>query len=483
MANPRGTLLFLGATCVVGAVLRFYRLGDWSFSGEEVHTLRDSLTTVWLSGPKPLLFFLNHHLIDSWLGLDEFTLRLLPALFGVLAIPAIYVLTAGIVNRRVALLSAVLVSLSPWHIYWSQLARYYSLVFLASVLFVLSFYRAVKNSDLRWLLVSVLSLLVGSLAHPTSALLLGGLGLWTIFHFAPHWRGGQAMPRAIVAAIATLIGLAVLASAYFTPVLLQWYRTVPTAGHRGPLLLMSYFDALTAPLLLFGAAGLFWMWLGRYKSLAAALTAAAAVPIGFLVLASYLVPVYNSYLYATAPVFFLGAGYFFDRVAQESSFRFDGKLVAATCLVVVLSIWAPLIWSHYQDGSRPDYRTAALYLSDEARIGDPVVSDAWWVTRHYLSTRTVKPLQRDPAELEGALRNARGADTEALWIVAVKRLRGGFNDQDLGQATSWIRANCRPALTISSARLDYKYTETQVYRCATHRPATNAMSLRTGGAT
>ncbi len=57
--------------------------------GDELYTLRDSLHPQ-LRNPRPLLYLLNYFLVRPLLPLDEFGLRVLPALFGVLAMPALY---------------------------------------------------------------------------------------------------------------------------------------------------------------------------------------------------------------------------------------------------------------------------------------------------------------------------------------------------------------------------------------------------------
>ncbi len=69
-----------------------------------------------------------------WYGIGraEFVVRYLSVIFGVLAIPLIYRVGKTIVDQRLGLIAAVLLTLSPFHIYYSQEARMYSLVaFLA----------------------------------------------------------------------------------------------------------------------------------------------------------------------------------------------------------------------------------------------------------------------------------------------------------------------------------------------------------------
>lgn len=73
----------------------------------------------------PLSYLLTHF----WLmgGTNEIWLRLLPILFGVGTVFGIYKLGGKLVDKRFGLLSALLFSLAPFHIYYSQELRMYSM--------------------------------------------------------------------------------------------------------------------------------------------------------------------------------------------------------------------------------------------------------------------------------------------------------------------------------------------------------------------
>src|SRR4029453_18515291 len=75
-------------------LLRFWRLGDWNFQATEMFTLRDSNSPQFYN-PRPLGYLLNCFLVRPFIPLNEFGLRLLPAIFGALTIPVVY-----LVNRR-----------------------------------------------------------------------------------------------------------------------------------------------------------------------------------------------------------------------------------------------------------------------------------------------------------------------------------------------------------------------------------------------
>ena len=74
----------------------------------------------------PPLYFMLLHL---WLigGEDITYLRLFSVLTGVLSIGGIYLLSRQLFEKRVDLISALILAISPLHIYYSQMVRNYSL--------------------------------------------------------------------------------------------------------------------------------------------------------------------------------------------------------------------------------------------------------------------------------------------------------------------------------------------------------------------
>ena len=82
-------MLLLVGILVLTIVLRFYRLGDWNFEATEMFTLRDSVRPQFHNA-RPLGYLLNCFLVLPIHPLDELGLRFMPALVGVLTVPAFY---------------------------------------------------------------------------------------------------------------------------------------------------------------------------------------------------------------------------------------------------------------------------------------------------------------------------------------------------------------------------------------------------------
>lgn len=467
-SSRAGLLPWMAVLLVLGAALRLYRLGDWSLAGDEIYTLRDSLTTATLAGPKPLLFFLNYHVIRPFSELNEWGLRVLPALFGILAVPVMYWVGRTTIGPRTGLLAALLVAVSPWHVYWSQFARYYTLAFLLSAIYPVLLFRGLHTTSVRSIATGLAVAALAILAHPSAGVLLGGVCIWLAVSVVVSMpRRAQAPGQ--VWSIVAVGGAIVVASILLGPTLIRWADRAHTGYHRGVPLVLSFGDAISAGLIVLAMAGLLDLWRAGHRSLATFLGAVAGFPVIALVTLSHWMPVYTGYLFVAAPPLFLAAGAFLDRVAAKGSDGAGRRLVAGTCLLLVLAAGAPPLLSQYRDGGRPDFRGAARHLHARVRTGDGVVSREATLISHYLPGVPVAELVLEPTVLDDALQDTRERHGAALWLVAVIARRGGFGDRTLAGAAEWIWTRCRVSAVLAVSRLDYKYNELQVYRCSTAR--------------
>lgn len=457
----------------MAALLRVYRLSSWSLYSDELNTLRDSVGSVSLEAPKQLLFVLNRYLLGTWSQLDELTLRLLPALFGVLGVLAVYWAARRTVTRTAGLLTALLVAVAPWQVYWSQYARYWTLTFFLTALFPILFYLGWKERRTATLLAAVAVGVLAVLAHPAAGLVLAGVGLWLAITVGVELhRQESRLDRRILAGLAAAAAVgALLVAVWLWPQLAAWYRLPQAWGHQGWLILAAYAAWMSPIVLLLAAGGLVWLWLDDRRLLASLLLATVAVPAVCLVLLSYLVPVSALYLLPTAPAVFLAAGVFLDRLGGVGPERGGVSLVQGVCTLVAVAATMPSLVSHYIDGGRPDMRAAAEYLEREAEPEDTIVSDWPRTTRHYLGGRAVLKLDhvrngwRSVTDADGAAGTEERSDLPPAWIVLAVENVGGFSETDLGPAEDWVRSRCRLRLDLHRPRLDFRRHEVEVYRC------------------
>jgi len=134
-----------------GSLLRFAGLGNesiWLDEATSILIARMGLRSVvaWTAADihPPLYYFALHF----WLGFgeSEFAVRALSAMFGVWTIVIVYALARELFDSDVGLLSALLLALSPMHIWYSQEARMYPMVTTWSLLASYSLVLALRSS-------------------------------------------------------------------------------------------------------------------------------------------------------------------------------------------------------------------------------------------------------------------------------------------------------------------------------------------------
>jgi 4-amino-4-deoxy-L-arabinose transferase-like glycosyltransferase len=477
--------LVLAALVLLALALRFWRLGEWNFEATEMFTLRDSLRPRW-GNPRPLIYLLNHYLIGPFRPLDELGLRLFPALFGVLAVPALYFSVRRLVGSRAALLAALLLTVSSMHVIYSQFARYWSLVFLLSAVYPFALYLGLREGNRRALALGAVAAVLAVLAHPVAILPVGGPAIWlAAIYLRPtelkrlwtfpafRWGAGVALVLLVIV-IVRLIPL--------LPGWIEMHDQNPGMGQflrgakRGPgvkqaVLLTAYFESLTVPVVLGAFVGVYALWRRQDRALGIFLASLALFPMIFIALISARTPVSTYYLLPTAPVFFVGAGVFLDRV-----FGVDWELPPRWLIpgtIFATFIWAtmPTLVSQYRNGRRFDFRGAAQWMQPQVAEEDIIYSDQPMVLAHYLKDEEVQKLRANPDPLRDALQEVRRSGGKSLWVVAPAPAHAFRTNLKPGGLADWLWTNCQMRNTIGQGRLDFRQQYLQVYQCPPGGPA------------
>ncbi|MFA6357365.1 MAG: glycosyltransferase family 39 protein [Candidatus Omnitrophota bacterium] len=117
---------------ILGFFLRVYKLSQFGLWYDEADSILSAISPShiidMLTAGRVLI--IHNLFVNVWkfIGIDEFTLRLSSVIFGILSVIVIYKLGVLIFDRRSALLSAFLLSISPFNIYYSQELRPYSMI-------------------------------------------------------------------------------------------------------------------------------------------------------------------------------------------------------------------------------------------------------------------------------------------------------------------------------------------------------------------
>ena len=189
---------------------RWYRIGAeslWLDEATSVFLARMSIDQIigWTAADvhPPLYYILLHFFLR--LGDSETVVRALSALVGCLTVPVLYALGQVLFDRAVGLFSALLLILSPLHLWYSQEARMYALVtFLTacSVYCLLLILRS--NARLHWL-GYVLSTTIALYTHYYAFFVLFFQNLFMIYLFCTRRSGRRLISTWLVAQAAVLL--------------------------------------------------------------------------------------------------------------------------------------------------------------------------------------------------------------------------------------------------------------------------------------
>ncbi len=153
-------LLFI---ILLAAALRFYQLGTWSFWIDEIYTINhanshfSSLSLLLQNIPPqrnwiPVSVILTAQALKAW-GISEWSARIASLVIGIVSIPVLYFPTRKMFGERVALVAVLLLAVAPWHLFWSQNARFYTSLMLFYTLALFAFYFGIEQDKPGYLIL------------------------------------------------------------------------------------------------------------------------------------------------------------------------------------------------------------------------------------------------------------------------------------------------------------------------------------------
>jgi 4-amino-4-deoxy-L-arabinose transferase-like glycosyltransferase len=154
--------------------LRLYDLGGREFWFDEALTANvsdlgwEGIVAHLSSAPfeHPPLYFLSLYPWQQGVGRNEFAFRFFSVFWGVLFVPLLYLLGKRLAGRSLALLAALLGTVSPFLVAYSREARMYSLLPVLALLAVLVFWTALERERRpAWWLAYLVLLAAGLATH------------------------------------------------------------------------------------------------------------------------------------------------------------------------------------------------------------------------------------------------------------------------------------------------------------------------------
>lgn len=374
---------------LVLGLLRFARLGEWSLWFDEVLTWGDSHDF-----PDGLVNRAGYWLVRQsveWAGGEptEFSLRLLPAVAGYLAIPLAFWAFRPLAGSTRSGMAALLLAVSAWELQWSQTARFYTFVQLTSLAGAGLTIRGLLAG--RWPVVTagVLVAASGVFFHLQGALvaaaLLGAAAVSPPLHGGEQRVFGRA--AAITVLLPALVGVPWVYGA--------WSRYQETKAVADPLGSMVHFALSTGwyvtPALGAAALAAVLLLLREGDARGRLVLVVVLLGAGALVGLSAAATVSAQYLFSFFPFIALLAAW------PLGSLEVGGRPVLGGAIVVALALpqlAGSALYLTSERGQRPRWRDAAEFVAANRQEGEAVLSDPAAVVEFYLGDRDPRRVRK-----------------------------------------------------------------------------------------
>lgn len=470
--------IWLWSAMVVAIVIRGWGVLRHPVDQDELYTVVESTdlyATTLAPGiqSRPLYYMVQHALFWIMPNHEPWT-RLISLSAGVFGVYLVAKLAQRIAGRSAAIVATIAVVCSPWHVYASETARYYAIIFAlvtATVLYLLEARETDRISAWRRAAIPVA---IGMLVHPAYTLAVAAVIPFALFRgsmSAPRWNSPSRNAWLGFVPIALLgCGLLLLS-------VLAAHHPGGT-GNGGARLLAANLRLVpaivewaTPALLLAGLCGVivtvrgvvidgderFSMGHARpitsstFKREASLMLGMSSVTTIVLVaLASTITATYADYAVGALPGLCVGAGLL-------AAWATDGPRAWAIALVLVGAM-APSLASHLIDGTRFDYRPAFAMV----REVDPKLLVLTWPVatgEHYASDLRRDALDRPVSELTSILDKER-----SLWAV-VSYKRFGVASPGGSEFLKWMKLHCVETSSFEEPRFDDREYRVSVQRC------------------
>jgi mannosyltransferase len=409
----------LAGIVLIAAALRFYKLGDWSFWIDEIFTINRAQAHVniqtildywWQPSTSTIItgFTLRHF------GVSELTSRLPTAVVGVISIPVVYLLLKRVLGSGVAMLSAFLLATAPWHLYWSQNARYLVMLLVFYISASFAFFWAIENDRPRYLLVFVLFLFLALGERLTAAFLVPVIAIYLVaLWLLPIPKPPGFRQRNLLLLIVPLVGamlfdlfrfLATGASSLHST--FATFAFMPTRSNFRLLPLLTF--EIGVPVVVFAFFGGIYLVLQKERA-GLYLLVNAVVPFMILLMISPFFFTVDRYVFMTLPFWVSLAALAGKRLLSITEGA--SRLLAAAVVVVFIvdALGSLLMYYQINHGNRPDARRLIAHVQEQRREDDVIVSSVPALVTYYTSIPVDSLNSIDLAELE--------APERRYWII------------------------------------------------------------------
>jgi mannosyltransferase len=428
---------------ILAAALRFYKLAAWSFWIDEIFTINHAVRHYGNIGlildhipPDrnwvPISVILTAQVLNL-LGINEWSARLVSVVIGVFTIPILYLPLRNTFGNQVMLIALLLLAISPWHIFWSQNARFYTSLLLLSTLALFAFFHAIEHDLPVYLLLFYILLYLASSERLTAFFIVPVVfgyifSLWVL----PIEKPKGLNRRTVLLSLLPLILFALLevgrsvflGSSLTSSNLDIFFGQQNTTPLR---LTASIVYRISIPVLILGLFGGIYSLTTKQRA-GLFVFIGATLPVLVLIILSMFMFAVDRYIFITLLPWLILCALAIKELFFQAK-RLAVLLPFGILMIFVFSSMSDIyLYYQFQNGNRPNWRDAYRYVEQNIKSGDIIYTTGYPLGEYYLPTADNRYINSfEPASL---------AENEDIsyWFVIDESI-GGVNPD----IYSWIQ--------------------------------------------
>lgn len=354
---------------LLALVSRGYGIWEWSIMGDEYFSVAfaDERSKSFIN---PAYYVLVSTSIELF-GLTAWSARLPSALLGVLSVPVFHVTCRHVTDRKTALVGSLFIIFSSWHLYFSQLSRFYSGVFLFGVLSYFLYYKALKKDSYVLLAGAFLSNVLGILFHATFIMVPAACAVYSASVLFWMKTKDQFLSDRVAKVHLLVCAIGILASLpFFLEIAVSWSSNGGALG-VDPLRTLFDFTEAANIVLITGAVFGCLLMLRRDFPKAIFFAVGIGIPLLGLVVGSVLLPAVRAkYVFYTLPMIITLASFLCAEISLLLPRHRIARYVVAFLIIVSM---VPDFISHYTGHMSLNVREPISYIERRYEPGDKIV--------------------------------------------------------------------------------------------------------------
>jgi 4-amino-4-deoxy-L-arabinose transferase-like glycosyltransferase len=407
--RPVYLYVVLAGITAVATLLRLYKLGDWSFWGDELFSVSGQEDGFNYNLLRQSLSLALIQAVTAVNGTNEWNARIVPAIIGIISIPILYFLVRKIFDPQIALLAVLLLAISPWHIYWSQNARFYTAILLFYSVALLFFYLGMEQDRPWYLFLSILFLglaakerLFALFFIPVALVYLLLLN-WLRFGTPPGWRTRNGA----IFIIPALIGGLFFAGPYVGN-LPEWMIGFGRANNNPVWLFAGFVAYVGLPVICLGTVGGLY-GIAQKNRAALLLLLNATLPLLLLMLIAPFHYTANRYAFISLTSWFILTAVTVLALWRKLPRPANLLLIGVFLILLLQPLGDDVLYYTTQMGNRDNWKSAFAVVKEQKQADDLVVSTNGQLARYYLQENTLDFVGLNRADLSQS--------KQRMWVI------------------------------------------------------------------